>query len=977
MSSYPKLLTTLVALLMGALLPSLAFAQVVNPPGGTDWDMYVFGNGRVLFDVLNGVKMLMMPDAGNTGFTYLLLFLASAGFLTLAVAAGFDPGKNLGKMFSYILVVWLVTFSSTHIKANVVINDLAQNNALTGTTDYRVEGAPASVVLPAALTSEVGYYFTRSIETYMSLPGEFKLSGQAVGQFNLFGRMMAEAQQYVITSPELKRSLSAYTSDCVVSAMALGRLTGKTGPNSDIDVTGTDALLRTNNMWATLGTAANPAIMTTYYPMSPSDTTWMSQVSNAVSGLGLDPAATSAADAARYSSAGVVLDCASAYATLSLDLTNHAEALVGAGNAAWAKAGVMVPYETAMSTMLAGAAAPGSSAAGWSRPSGFILQTALVNSSSGAFRQAAMQTGNNELLQAAALAQAEQQQKSAWASGFAMFNNMTGYVYTVLQAFIFSLTPMIVIALMIPGMGKSIFVNYTQILVWLTLWQPTLAIVNFIIVLFGTESVSSTLYQDGGLSIANKALLSEKTNDLVIAAQFLGTMTPLITWGIVKGAMAFTEFITAGVGSNFAASAGAQAATGNMSLNNASMDNMSMGQYNTQMSSKVGFQAVSAGVNAGALSGNHDVGGNSATANGGGVTESRQFSEALSKRAAFQSQVSDSISSMKAENYSLSKLESVANDRSESHARREAASMVLAHARSSSTSAGVSNSDGVGSSSSKGTTNTGSISSGESGSVNVDGGLGIGGLRAGVGASASTNISSSASAADSHSTNTSADSKTSVTSGTSTGTSNSATSSQSTSTEHGVSNSATHRVASDQSSSLSAAYNAALSESRSLTNEFSRVATATSTMGYQGSTGVNSLAAAESNFSSTTQTFSNGLADGAASMGHVSGGIASGRSEVGAHSAGLTSTVDKLGSSFGAQARAGAGGGGGGVNAAIAGAEAQVGATAREVKRAGAAHQASAGTTVDALGTSRGGNSNTDKFVRKQVENLKGWVKKD
>jgi hypothetical protein len=613
---------------LGAFVPESAMASglgVINPVGGNAWDLYVYGNGRIIFYVLNSIKMLMVPDVGNTMFNTLLLLMGSIGFLALAVGAGFDPGKNLIRMFTYIVVVWGVSYGSTKVVVNVTIID---KFGPPSTQPGVVSGVPALVALPAVLISQVGEYFTNVMETYFSLPDAsdaFKTGSKSgvPGQFNLFAKMMSESDEYIITSPELKKSLSAYMTDCVIPAIAMNRFAG---PGKDGQVTGANALLRTTNMVATLQSAQHNSIMTKYYPMTDGDNSWMASVPSAI----IADLGTPAQGATSALSFGVVLTCTDAYSILKSNLEANARLLLDAGNAAWAKAGVLTPFESVVQSMLAQTAAPGSAASGYSSPAGYILQQTMLNSTSGAFRNSAILSGNNELMQAAALSQAEQSQKSAWAAGFAVFNNMMGYVYTVLQAFIFAITPIMVIALMVPGLGKKIFTNYIEILIWLSLWMPMLALINYIITLFGTDSLQTVVGMEGGLSANNKVLMSEKTKDLILAAQFLGTMVPLLTWGLVKGALAFTEFISHGVGSSFASQAGASAATGNMSLNNMSMNNTSMNKYDTSMSSAVGTQGVTAHTSAGSMLVKGDVGGASMTAAGGGVDLKKSAQETLS-----------------------------------------------------------------------------------------------------------------------------------------------------------------------------------------------------------------------------------------------------------------------------------------------------------------------------------------------------------
>lgn len=732
MTSTAKFLKWLFVALV-SLMPVLALAANANPDGGTDWELFVYGNGQVVYEIFTGIKLLMVPDAGETGFRSLLLVLATIGFLVLAIAAGFDPGKNLMKMFAYVFVIWGVIFSATGLTANVLIVDLVRDDTAIVGSDNRVSNAPALVVIPAAFTSSVGKYFTEAMEAYYSTPEEFKLSGSVAGQFNLFGKMLSEATQYRLKSSELKRSLSAYSADCVVPAIALGRLTGpglvpETGAVGTL--TGTSALLGSTNMVQTLSSASSPAILTTYFPYSTTDTAW---VATASSERSID---TSAAALTQYGGSGLTLSCSTAWTILSADLAKHAAVLLEADSQAWEKTGTAVPFETAFTQMLEKTyKAGGTTYAGYSQPQGFILQTAMVNSMRGTFRNAAVQNGNNEVLQSVMLTQAESQQKSAWTASFHVFNNMMGYVFTVLQAFIFGMTPFIVVALVIPGMGRAIFVNYAQILVWLTLWQPLLSIINFILVLFGSEAVTGVVESQGGFTMNNDALMSEKTSDLITAAGFLGTMVPLLSWGVVKGAMAFTEFITAGVGSAFATQAGAAAATGNVSLGNMSMGNTSMHKYSTMMSSQVGAQAVDTAMGAGAMNTLQDGGGSGLKMNSASVQLSSEYAKSVQDSLAESRSIGKALSAMQTEGWSLSQVKDAAASSSSSVAVQKAAQSVLSHMESvskgSSAAETLSNTTTAGNGTQTGT--KGSASEALNGTVKANLGLSVAGSGAGVG----------------------------------------------------------------------------------------------------------------------------------------------------------------------------------------------------------------------------------------------------
>lgn len=190
----------------------------------------------------------------------------------------------------------------------------------------------------------------------------------------------------------------------------------------------------------------------------------------------------------------------------------------------------------------------------------------------------------SELMTALSTEQAKQSQKDSWLTGAAIFQSMMGYVYSVLQAFVFAITPIILAALLLPGFGRAILKNFGQILLWLVLWDPLLAIISFIMAGYAQHDIAPAVTA-GGLTIANISIVSQKTATLTTAAGFLATMVPMIAWGLVKGSIAFTEFISHGVGSSFANSAGQMLATGNAALDNSSMHNRSFSKesYSAKM----------------------------------------------------------------------------------------------------------------------------------------------------------------------------------------------------------------------------------------------------------------------------------------------------------------------------------------------------------------------------------------------------------
>lgn len=579
----------LVSLLM--LLPTFAQADtIVKPPGKEMWEMHVMGNGPVIASVLESVKLVIAPDAGGGGFRSLLVFMAILGFCILAIQAGFNPGQNLFKMFGYLFVVWVVSLTATQLKAHMLVIDPISH------TETAVMRVPAVVAIPAAVVSGVGHFLTKTMQQAYSTAGKDIALTDA--GFDIFGKIQTDLDNFTITQPELQRSMSAFVADCTIPAIAQKRMTAA-------------EMMTSIDLLKTLEKAKGDVFMTRYWPTA--------EGKAAASSLMLE--------------SGIVT-CSQSYNAISADIEKHATQLLNASSREYSRSGVMVPWEAQLQTYME-AANIGKVAGGgtYGRPTGIITQKALINTMSGDFRQAAVQTGNNELLMGVQISQAEQSQRSGWVTSAAIFKNMMGYVYTTLQAFIFAIVPIVVVALMIPGLGKKIFVNYGQILVWLTLWEPMLSIVNYLVTLFRLEGLRNATHDAGGFNAANSWVISEGANNMVIAASFLGTMVPILTWGLVTGAMAFNEFISQGVGSSFAMTAGANAATGTSAMNNMNMNNASNNAFSTAQKATVGSQQVMAHESAGSLMVSSEQGGYGISKDGANVSAAGTLSSATALAA--------------------------------------------------------------------------------------------------------------------------------------------------------------------------------------------------------------------------------------------------------------------------------------------------------------------------------------------------------
>ncbi|WP_031570522.1 conjugal transfer protein TraG N-terminal domain-containing protein [Acidithiobacillus thiooxidans] len=501
----------------GLLLPLLFWASpafaggVLNPGGGNNaWELYVFGNGAVIYSILNSVSAMV----NDPGYHTLLEFVGVLGIFGTAIMVGFDASK-MPKMLAFVLGAFFVLYVSLDVTANIMVEDPINNYTNVAT------GVPAVVGVPAAVISDVGHWLTSKVEQDFSLPNSLTVTGG--DQFNLANSLMQSATQAQILDPYLKSSFAAYISNCVMPELANGTL------NAETILTSTDFLnaIQVNNQ----------AILTPYYSSA-----WPN---------------------------GQLVDCTGAWTDISGTLNNEASSLLTANTSQWGGNGVSI-----ISSGLTSATAWLSNNTANQSADQTILQTATLNMFNGtAMQEGAALTGNNGLLTSMAVAQAEQSQESSWYTGAQVFNNLMGYIYSVLQAFLFAITPLLMAATLIPGFGFAVLKNFFQVLLWLILWQPMLAIVSYIVALYGQSSYGGVLASSGGITDLNLPVISQQSSHMVLAAGFLATMVPIIAWGLVKGSLAFSDFIMAAGGGALASSAGAQAATGNVSLDNQSMNN--------------------------------------------------------------------------------------------------------------------------------------------------------------------------------------------------------------------------------------------------------------------------------------------------------------------------------------------------------------------------------------------------------------------
>lgn len=188
-------------------------------------------------------------------------------------------------------------------------------------------------------------------------------------------------------------------------------------------------------------------------------------------------------------------------------------------------------------------------------------------------------------LQSIAFAKAQQQKREAYSILYRMAIYWLPLMQVVLELLLYGMFIIVVFMAFFP-IGISVIKNYIYAMVWVQLWSPLFAFVNFIFNLAAEKSVSAaTLLPSGahGLTLSTFSGVDQMLLDLGKTAGFMAMTVPFLSSGIFFGLMrAFTSIsqLLGGSAQSMSFAAAGEAVTGNLSLGNTQIDNHSANNMN-------------------------------------------------------------------------------------------------------------------------------------------------------------------------------------------------------------------------------------------------------------------------------------------------------------------------------------------------------------------------------------------------------------
>jgi len=110
---------------------------------------------------------------------------------------------------------------------------------------------------------------------------------------------------------------------------------------------------------------------------------------------------------------------------------------------------------------------------------------------------------------------------------------MIPYLQMGMRAVLYAFFPFVFVIVLLPG-GIGVLMSYMQSLIWIELWAPTAAILNFFLMTVSKSKIKD-IYEGTGMNVAASYQLMSDSAMLASVGGYLYASVPALTWLILKG----------------------------------------------------------------------------------------------------------------------------------------------------------------------------------------------------------------------------------------------------------------------------------------------------------------------------------------------------------------------------------------------------------------------------------------------------------
>ncbi len=499
------------------------------------WEIFAYQNSDSLFGIFNAIAAIRSSD------TYLsaMAGVVFCGFIVALLAYAFAPQKLQGwQWLATVVLVYSILFVP---RVTVGIVDK------TGGAPVKVvDNVPFGLAMFGGITSTVGNTITELFETaFQVIPGNANLPSELTYQKNglVFGnRLIRETGSVVFQDPNFRTDLINFIHNCTMYDLIDG----------SIDPT---AFSRSDDVWSMMG-SPNPARFTTLTAAGGTVTT--DTCPNAFNDL----------------SARIPAQITLIQGKLAFQLNPTLPA---------AAASSVIANQIQQAYIRNNIANAAASAAD------IIRQNAVLNAINDTSKIIGQKINDPaSMILAVGQAQAVAQTNAAWINNGKIAEQALPVVRNVVEALAYALFPLVVLLLFLTSGRETMMAlkNYLGVLIWIQLWPPLYAILNYMASIYAASELSAAADIGSGAKALSLLTASPIFSNAISSQAVVGYLTisiPFIAWAAIKRMENLGNALVGGLSGlqSTTSSTSSSAANGNVNMGNVSMDQMQLAPNRT------------------------------------------------------------------------------------------------------------------------------------------------------------------------------------------------------------------------------------------------------------------------------------------------------------------------------------------------------------------------------------------------------------
>lgn len=494
-------------------------------------EIFTYTNGDVAKQVMNAIAVLFKSDS------FASMIMISALFAIIATAFHFFIKRDHNDILKWCAVYFAVPLLAINTTATVQITDLTDP-----TGNYRVDNVPAIVAYPASWASHYMYATTQTVDDIFHVPDDQQYSRTGM----MFGAELYKLSRHSeIENTQLKGYWQHYISSCIRG----------------------DILLNGKYTWHDLANA--PDIWDFLATHNPSPLRAIQ--------MGFDDYPT----------------CKEALPRLKqLFQADTAKGIKLLGS--WIYGNKAISKQSFLNTSISSGYQKYANIS--QSASQITLQNMTINALRNGLADDAAVSNNTAAAFNYAYTQNKMQTTSMWAGMALQAREFLPMLQSILFLLFSSVAFLVVAIAMIPAFTFQVLGNYVKGFIYLGTWPVMFALINFIMTTrlsLNTTEISN-IY--GGITLSNVDPLEEMHSRYAAMTGFLMMSVPtLIVPLIMKGGAAVMSSMShqfAGMMSSVNARTSASAASGDINLGNAQVDNYSYNNTNGNKMDTTGVERV-------------------------------------------------------------------------------------------------------------------------------------------------------------------------------------------------------------------------------------------------------------------------------------------------------------------------------------------------------------------------------------------------